>query len=300
MNRDLWTKKLTRIIAAIEAGEMPATVRELYIFGSYARGAIECKDLDLVVVHDEPPTKLMEELKKKAKAKARTFLDGLVGHELRFKALMGKAIRRPGEDIDILIGQDLPSILQGRPIQESELRLVWSATDGAWQKKLGAIQVDANAGSAPRAQFISPKLAQSTEDDVNGVTSLLAEQALILTRIRVETLEAEPLPDEWAQTFLRRRWGTKSRALLPFAFAWFGSQNVESIDVREPGEIWDGERRFRVQLGRLYLYWMVKLFQEEPKLQRQCLIPHFRRVYAKELLIFERGPAWESRTDPWR
>jgi predicted nucleotidyltransferase len=86
MNRETWTKKLARIIADIEAGKTPAPVRELYIFGSYARGTLECRDLDLVVVHEEPSTKLMDELKKKAEATARTFLEALAGSQSRLKA----------------------------------------------------------------------------------------------------------------------------------------------------------------------------------------------------------------------
>jgi predicted nucleotidyltransferase len=63
MNREQWTKKLVRIVTDIEAGRTPAAVRELYVFGSYAHGAVECKDLDLVVIHDEPPAELIEKLK---------------------------------------------------------------------------------------------------------------------------------------------------------------------------------------------------------------------------------------------
>ena len=94
MYREQWTKKLIRMITDVESLRTPAQVRELYVFGSYARGAQECKDLDLVIVHEEPPVKLMEKLKKKAKAKGRSFLDRLAGHETRFKAMMGNVIGR--------------------------------------------------------------------------------------------------------------------------------------------------------------------------------------------------------------
>ena len=70
MNREQWTKKLSRMIADFEAGKTPAPVRDLYVFGSYARGAVECRDLDLVVVYEKPPAELMKELQKKADATA--------------------------------------------------------------------------------------------------------------------------------------------------------------------------------------------------------------------------------------
>jgi predicted nucleotidyltransferase len=300
MNREQWTKKLARIVADIESGKTPAPVRELYVFGTYARGALECKDLDLVVVHEEPPTELMEDLKKKAEATARSYLEALAGNQSRFKALMGKALRRPGEDMDILMGSDLAAILKGRAIEQSDLRLVWSSDDRDWQMKLQAIPLDAQAGSAPRDQFMSPKLAQAGEEDVKCVTTLLREQALTLTRIATNTLEVEELSEEWKAHCDRRRWGKKLQTLIPFAFAWVAGQKMDCIDIREHGEIWHPERHVRIQLGRLYLYWMVHLFQDQLKLRTQCLIPYFRRMYAKELFVFERGPAWDSRTDPWR
>ena len=48
---------------------------------------------------------------------------------------MSKALRRPGEDMDILMGSDLASVLQMRPITQSDLRLIWSSTDQAWAEK---------------------------------------------------------------------------------------------------------------------------------------------------------------------
>lgn len=223
MNREQWTKKLVRIVADIEAGKTPAPVHALYVFGSYARGAVECNDIDLVVIHDEAPAKLMNQLDKRAKAAARTYIDGLFGGRLRFEALMRNAIRRPGEDMDILLGRDLASTLQGKTIPESELRLVWSATDRAWQEKLQAIRPDSKAGSAPRDQFMSPKLAQTNVCDVNCVTALLREQALSLTRVATDTLEVENLSAEWKAHFDRQRWGKKLQKLIPFAFAWLSN-----------------------------------------------------------------------------
>jgi predicted nucleotidyltransferase len=303
MNREQWTKKLARIIADIEAGRTPAAVREVYVFGSYARGAVECKDLDLVVVHEEPPVDLMDELRKKAKAAARTILESLAGHERRFNGLMGKALRRPGEDIDILMGRDLGSILQGMSIRASDLRLVWSVADRAWQEKLQGIPIDARAGAAPRDQFISPKHARTDVQAVEHVTALLREGSLKLTRIATETVDlrkSRRWTEDWADTLWLDQWGKKSLALLPYACAWLEGKKVKELDIKERGEIWDAEQRFRVQLGRLHLYWMVNLFEAEHKLKEQCLIPHARRGYGKELLIFERGPNWESRTDSAR
>jgi hypothetical protein len=40
MDRQLATRKIERIVGAIEGGKFPAAIRTLYVFGSYARGAL--------------------------------------------------------------------------------------------------------------------------------------------------------------------------------------------------------------------------------------------------------------------
>ena len=45
MHRDKFTEKLSRIVETIETQALPVKVRSLYVFGSYARGAIEPGDL---------------------------------------------------------------------------------------------------------------------------------------------------------------------------------------------------------------------------------------------------------------
>ena len=54
MKRDVVTKKIHRIIRKVESERMPVHVREIYVFGSCARGIPECGELDLLVVTDRP------------------------------------------------------------------------------------------------------------------------------------------------------------------------------------------------------------------------------------------------------
>ena len=62
MDRQNATLKIERIINAIEAEKFPTKVRELYVFGSYARGAINPGDIDLILIHDPAP-ELLKRLK---------------------------------------------------------------------------------------------------------------------------------------------------------------------------------------------------------------------------------------------
>jgi predicted nucleotidyltransferase len=57
LKRDDYTKKLVKLIEKIESGKLPAKVTHLYVFGSYARGALQPHDLDLVVAYEDPGPK---------------------------------------------------------------------------------------------------------------------------------------------------------------------------------------------------------------------------------------------------
>jgi len=64
MHRDKFTTKLVRIVESIESGKLPMDVRELYVFGSYSRGAIQPGDLDLIIVHGPGRQKIDEQVDK--------------------------------------------------------------------------------------------------------------------------------------------------------------------------------------------------------------------------------------------
>jgi hypothetical protein len=238
----------------------------------------------------------VKELTQKAKANPRNIIEAYGAWDLRFSAMMSRAIRRPGEEIDLLIGTDLDKALEARAIKKEDLYLVWSSVDRDWEGKLNAIRVDPSAGPAPRETFISPKLAEAREEEILQVGSLVRDQTLILTTIDTASLEIEELTPDWLELFTRRRWGKRIQSLIPYAFAWLGQEKVESLwPTTETGEIWEMPgRRIRIKLGRFQLYWMLSFFKAESRLEKQCLVPHFRRAYPKELFVFERGPKWTS------
>ena len=47
MDRQIATRQIERIVQGIEDEKFPTKVRELHVFGSYARGALHPGDLDL-------------------------------------------------------------------------------------------------------------------------------------------------------------------------------------------------------------------------------------------------------------
>jgi hypothetical protein len=80
---------------------------------------------------------------------------------------------------------------------------------------------------------------------------------------------------------------------LPYALAWLRSHGRRCRMVPKT-ELWDCGRRHRVEMGRPSLGVMLYQFTVEKKLQRQCLIPYFKKAGANELLVFERGPNWQE------
>src|SRR5258707_2832020 len=75
MTRDRWMEKLETIISRVEAGEAPARIREIHVFGSFARGAIEPNDLDLIVIHDRPSREVLAPLLQAVKSYSYDNLD---------------------------------------------------------------------------------------------------------------------------------------------------------------------------------------------------------------------------------
>lgn len=297
MKRDRATRILERVIGTIEAGATPAPVRELYVFGSYSRGALEPNDLDIVAIHDPPPESLMKDLEEKWKAHRRYEFDFRGSPDARFEAAMRRALRKPGESMDIFIGKSLQAVLERwRDLRAKHMTLVWSQENRDWQTRLAAIKPDPSARSAPRDQFISPKRVQCAAEDVEEITAMLHAGRLQLERLAAEEVELRlrPYYQGWLDHFIRVRLvGRRAMEVLPYALWWL--QDKGAVDVAP----WHNQLRaqrgrsiFLVRVGRLHLREIVWWFEREPKLQEQCQIPCFKRSGVNELLVFRRGKRW--------
>ena len=119
MERNRSTKKLIRMIGTIESGVLLVKVKEFYVFGSYARGALEPHDLDVIVVCDNPERVCWE--------------------------IVERELRQPGEHIDVVLVRAID-----RSHGISDLVLLWAEDDRDWQTKLKAIRRNPAAGRAAR------------------------------------------------------------------------------------------------------------------------------------------------------
>jgi predicted nucleotidyltransferase len=295
MRREQATARLVRMVQAVRSGCLPARVRELYVFGSYARGAPEPGDLDVVVVHDRPAKGYEDTVREHFETKGLGIVEQIVKSAARFQADMRRPLRKPGEKADILLVSKLDEILgQNSKIQRSDLILLWSETDPDYQPKLDAIRLNARSGRAPRDHIISLKRLSDHVETMDTVVAMIRDGELSLTRLpiagingRLNAHNAHWL-DWWTHC---RVMGKESLRLLPYAMWWL-EQHRQRAGLPRELEVWSKSRTHRVHLGRPSLIWMLGEFKESARLRRQCLIPHFKASQPNELLVFERGPKW--------
>ena len=297
MKREKFTEKLVRMIETIEANALPAKVKKLYVFGSYARGALEPGDLDLIVIYQWPPKAAFEAWVQEK------VTNGVGGYEAVhqtahwIKATMKAAFRRPGERIHLVLERSLDDFVRpGSTVQREDLVLLWSQNDRDWRTKLNGIRSDPRASKAARNHFFPLERFRDHLGSMNDVMEMLADGRLQLTNIAFDHLEPALDPDHarwlahWAKCKVM---GKESMKMLPYAMHWLQSHQ-ERCAVPSRTNIWSQSQTHRVEVGRPSLARMLDVFESHPKVERQCLIPNFKKAGPNELLIFEHGPNWRE------
>jgi predicted nucleotidyltransferase len=296
MNRERWIAKLEGIVARVEAGQSPARVRAIYVFGSFARGAPEPSDLDLIVVHDPPTDDQLAPFRAAVSGYSYDILDEALKVMRRFDAAVRKVFRRGGERMDILTGSSLDEVLERfQTLARDEVTLVWSEEDRDWQAHIAAIVVDSHAGRFPRNHFIEVKRTAATLADVELVTGLIDERALELERLSLDRIEVRLRPefgiclDRWKEGC---SFGAECLKVLPWALWWLQEQGAKRPRIWGRTELGDEARKYFVQLVRIYPAYVPALFAREQRMKRHCLLPRRRARSHNEAFIFERGPNW--------
>lgn len=291
MRREKHTAKLIRMLETVDAGNLPAPIKEFYVFGSYLRGALEPHDLDVIVVYEWPRAAFAEWLKD---AVASGEGEYEASHRLAkwVMATVRKALRHPGESIDLALVQSLDEMLgEGSTIQREDIKLLWSREDRDWRTKLNEIQPDATAGRAPRDHFFPLRRFHATLTDMRRTMEKLAAGELKLTRIPLDTivLDLDAGHIRWLEHWTRGKlMGRESMRLLPYAMYWL-QQNGDRCNVPNRTEIITKTGTYRVDIGKPSLSRMLWLFAERVAIKRQCLIPHITKNGPNELLVFERA-----------
>lgn len=135
MTRDALTQKLVRILEALDREKFILKVKRLYVFGSYARGASEPGDLDLLLVYEFPDdhSKRVERFAEKAPGSVMDRIYAV--HREYMNDLKGRLCKR-GEKIDLLV--KTPSefehyVAPDGLVKPDDLVLLWSEKDRNWK-----------------------------------------------------------------------------------------------------------------------------------------------------------------------
>lgn len=205
------------------------TILAVWIVGSYARGALDCGDIDLVVnvtlnMHPDtnkryrfPPTRSVN----------RVFL----GKMPRVRAYMGT----PDGN--------------GSGVAFPEAKLIWARDDGDWMARLHGIAADPSAGRFSRPSDDVPFRREQLDLTSDGLEDILElKQAGILkwkfvplsdiTPRPLESLDESDYSFKFGYKFQFNELSETARRMLPFVLAYMG--DIEQMDIAQ----WRGEAAF--------------------------------------------------------
>jgi hypothetical protein len=299
MDRQIATRQIERIIQAIEGDKFPVKVRELYVFGSFARGALSPSDLDLIVIHD-PAVELLDGLKKALIEKyGGCFTSWPRGQwpERKFESMMRGVMRRPGEKMDILLGTSMTKVAEmGENIANAHRVLIWSESDRNWRLKLDSIKLDPKAGRHERAHFANLKRFNGDLQAMVNATEAISQGFLKLTRIDAESVEPKlnSLYQHWYDWWVGCKvMGKNSMKLLHHGMWWLQGQRGQAgrqpIPPQHDGTMSSRDGKYIVYFGNPSLHAVYGVCDGDRRQVRVCLIPHFRKGEPNEMFVFEKG-----------
>jgi hypothetical protein len=231
------TRRLEQLLAnAAGGGRYVRRIREIWVFGSYARGAGEVGDIDLDVEYANDRELSMEAVRALSHGRDphAGFNRELRGTQRIFQLHYGQrdALVRefPGELVQLYT--------HGESLEQTLARL-------------HALPEQAEAGRAPRDPVIAELHGlerQIPRPQRNEVSELVQQEALAVER--VELPEARPADARTAR-LVESRWGEtnpKRRAALAAA-AYLEPEGIGPLRLRRPGARVLGDREGQVGVG---------------------------------------------------
>ena len=284
--RESFTKKLVRICQRLdeastrviahknflnEAVTSQLEITSLWVVGSYARGAMTCGDLDLVLEY-----KLIEGSHPTPPTIAKTFF----GTRQYVRYYFGT----PDSSTS---GVVFPGAV-----------LIWTKPGCGWESAIDSIQPDPNAGRATRETDSIPLRAEQLYMEPERLHQLAAQEKEGLLEwefVQITAADLEPVPaeeiSERDKKLLRMApmMGKKSQVLIPAI--------IRLMARYEPVGVWESSDSYRVRftcgatalnLGRPALPY--NPFDDEPTIKQYVLIPHISRKGPNGAWIIRRGP----------
>ncbi len=104
-------------------------MREIHVFGSFARGKDQPGDLDLMMVHEELTREQIE-----------TTARAIEGYGTSLEQQMNGRLKSNRENVDIVYGPSLEAIISRMRVKPSIFERIWSKDDHHWMEKLVKVQ----------------------------------------------------------------------------------------------------------------------------------------------------------------
>jgi hypothetical protein len=240
------------------------TAKRLWVAGSYARGAPQCGDLDLV----------LEVTVSGVHPSSRTIAKGLFGSAPDTTLYVGT----PDENSSYVV---FP-----------EACLIWSEDSPDWKANISAIACDAGAGRYARPTDrlpLRPEQMSTTLEELEQLLQLKGAQVLDWKFVDASDITLDPAAVE-STRLLAECLGAKTRDALQLAASYFGAAGREG--EWNPATM---NERTRFRCGGILLltaYPEIPVHHlENPFYDTLALVPHRSRRGPNGIWIIRRGPA---------
>ena len=242
------------------------TVSSLWVVGSYARGALECGDLDLV---------------------------------MEYTSQRGGApmIRRISKAFFGVL--PLTRYYSGTPVENTsgvaftDAVQIWSGAGYDWKMAIDSIPIDPGAGRAVRETDCIPlrnEQLRTYGNEMLDVARMLREGQLESEFIAFDREMFSPLPEGDIHESEKHHFvllGKKSRELLPCL--------VRLMEVQEPLGEWSGDTSTTLHCGGTLIRLgmpalVVKCLEDDPSIRQLALVPHHSARGPNGAWLLRRGP----------
>jgi hypothetical protein len=124
-------RKLERMMARLESGDLPMVINEVYVFGSFLRAKPSPRDLDLLLIYDPDATlKMYETVDDKGP-------HWMLWQMSRSPSRLRGCLKRNGErTLDISICPSLEEYSRDLEYPMDVCLKIWSRSDHDWRGKL--------------------------------------------------------------------------------------------------------------------------------------------------------------------
>jgi hypothetical protein len=275
VDRETAKSKIERVLKRLDAGGLPIPIKSLWVFGSYARGALQVRDVDLLIEEEwyESPKPPWEP------------------GQCPLRVALRRELRKNGERIQLIATSSASLFLA--ELNDHAGTLLWAKDDHDWRPKLDAITPDPAAARVPRAGEIFSEHPgwRRDRETMERVDGAIARGELRLRRVpvdeMVELLHFTDVPHAgWTAHTTRVK--EQDHRLILAGCGWMRSLGVPSSKIIwDDWHGWSPDRRNHIYVGHPPL-WCALWPIERRTVDRFCGIPYARKRRPNYGWIFER------------